>query len=283
MKLTKLMQLMKLFHFTIFMDNKVVPPSTESRYFELDLLRSLAVVSMALYHALVDLKFFYGWDITIFSGVWWLIARSIAITFLLLVGIGFMISHDRARKKGLNGWALYRKYLKRSAVILGAAMLVTGATYLLIPHFYIRFGILHLIGTSTLLLPFFARFGGWNAVIGIFIIGIGNIVFGTRVGTSLLLPLGFVPHEFASLDYFAMLPWMGVILLGMAIGHVVYIRHIGWRSRMGWTEKGARIARPYDRMTRIMTFPGRHALIIYLIHQPLTFAVLIPILGLPTA
>lgn len=260
----------------VFMHNTHVNTApSETRYLELDLLRSLAVVSMVMYHVLVDLKFFYGWEITTFSGGWWLLARTISNTFLLLVGIGFVISYDRAQKKGLTGWKLYRKYLKRSAVILAAAMLVTLATYFLIPHFYIRFGILHLIGASTLLLPFFVRFKEWNALIALFIIGIGNIVVGTRIDSIFFIPVGFVPHQFASLDYFSMLPWTGVILLGMAAGHFVYIRNIGWRQ-------GLPSANPYG-IWKILTIPGRHALIIYLLHQPITFAILIPLLGLPTA
>lgn len=261
----------------VFMHNTGVSTApSETRYLELDLLRSLAVVLMVFFHVLVDLKFFYGWEVALSTGGWWLLARSIAITFQVLVGIGFVISYDRATKKGLRGARLYLKYLRRGAVILAAASLVTGATRFLIPDFYIRFGILHLIGASTLLLPLFVRLREWNLLTGLFVIGVGNIVFGTRVDTALLLPLGFVPHRFASLDYFPMLPWMGVILLGMGIGYFLYIRHIEWRRHVEFLSY-------YAGRNACATFPGRHALLIYLLHQPLTFAVLIPLLGMPRA
>lgn len=260
-----------------FMHNTDVSTTpSETRYIELDLLRSAAVILMVGYHVLVDLRFFYGWELPIFGGGWWLLARSIAITFLALVGIGFMISHDRAKKKGLSGAKLYLKYARRGAIILAAALGVSVATAILIPGFYIRFGILHLIGVSTLLLPFFARFREWNALIGLFVIVVGNAVFGTRVGTSLLLPFGFVPHTFASLDYFPLLPWTGVILVGMAVGYFLYVRTIDWRRRLPLLDA-------QSSMLRSIAWPGRHALMIYLLHQPLTFAVLIPLLGMPRA
>jgi len=96
---------------------------TARRYPELDLLRTLAVVMMIVYHAAYDLETLYGWPIDVHGGGWWLLARATLTLFLLLVGVSFAISWDRSGKR-------YRKYLRRGLGILACGLLVSFVTYL---------------------------------------------------------------------------------------------------------------------------------------------------------
>ena len=218
------------------------------RYFEIDLLRTLAIVMMIIYHIAFDLHAYYGWTLNPFGGGWWILARSTAILFLTLVGVSFVISSQK-------------NILKRSAVILGCAMIVTLATYLFDPNTYVRFGILHSIAVSILILPCFTRLKEWNAVVGVGIIILGRYMDGIHASTSLLLPLGITPYSFQTVDYFPLLPWFGVILIGMSIGHFFYVR----RERTPIT---------YSKGWQILTVPGRRALIVYMVHQPLILLIL---------
>lgn len=220
------------------------------RYLEVDLLRTLAILMMIAYHFAYDLEFYYGWDIGIFEGIGWIFLRqSTAALFLLLVGVSFAISWDRT--------PTYRKYLKRGLGVIACGMLVSAATYWWEPETYVRFGILHMIGASILLLPLFTKMKEGSAVVGLIIMILGMIM---------------PPPTFTSVDYFPLIPWFGVVLLGYAIGHALYIRQRGFRGSS--SDSSASSDSPHARRRRALAWPGRHALILYLLHQPLLLLLL---------
>ncbi len=221
------------------------------RYIELDLLRTIAIAMMVLYHAAYDLDVFYGWNLETLNGGWWIFSRLTAVLFLLIVGVSFAISWDRHHPR------TYRKYFLRGLFVIACGMLVTFVTFLWDPGNYVRFGILHLIGTSILLLPLFARLRVINGALGIMIIAAHFLINNSPLQTSLLLPLGIMPLHFNSIDYFPLIPWFGFVLIGYALGHVIYVRHV----------RRTPSARGQERPLWI-TWPSRHALLIYMLHQP---------------
>ncbi len=226
----------------------------EHRYPELDALRGIAVWMMVLYHLLFDLAYFYGVQIPIYDGGWRIFARAAASLFLLLVGICFVISWNRAPQRGAP--TTYGKYLRRGLLIFAGGMVISLATYLIAGDMYVRFGALHLIGFSTLLLPFFTPLKKWNALLGLFIITFTPSHFHT-----------FTP----SLDYFPLLPWSGVILVGMALGSILYAP-----SQQPILQKFDHV--PYPRS---LLWSGRRSLWIYFVHQPVLLLLLSVALGLP--
>ena len=221
---------------------------------------------MVIYHTLYDLENFYDWPVLERFGVGgWLLARTTATLFLLLVGVTSAISWERAPR--------FTKAMRRAVQILGAALLVSFATFLVDPETYVRFGILHLIGFSALLLPPLARLQEGNALLGLGLIVIGNAPFfpsacpsGVSIVCHALLPIGIPPWGFTTVDYFPFLPWFGVILLGFALGHLLYIR---LRQTI------------HHRLPTLLTWPGRHSLLLYLIHQPLILMTITLLLGMP--
>ncbi len=233
-----------------------------SRYLELDLLRTLAIAMMIIFHAAFDLQTIYGWDIDTFSGGWLLLQQATVTLFLLLVGASFAISWKRHREKHPNRsfLGLYKKYVKRGVFVVACGMLVSAVTYFAEPETYVRFGILQMIGVSILLLPFFARLREWNILLSIPLIALGPVVFEMRSGNPLLLPLGIMSPNFATVDYIPLIPWFGVVLMGYAIGYLVYVRHSPMFLKEG-------------QVVRVLSWPGRHALIIYLIHQPILLGI----------
>lgn len=226
---------------------------------EIDILRVTAILMMMVYHLAYDLHVFYGWGIDVQNFGWMLLQRSTACLFLLLTGLCFVISWQRSTSM--------KKYIKRGIAILCYGLVVSIATYLADPDTFVRFGILHLIGLSTVLLPLFVRFGRWNAVIGLIVIMLSSFLLRQSVDTSLLLLLGFMPAGFQSVDYFPLLPWFGVILTGSALG-TVFTRN---PERYRWL-------RPIDQQSnaglRLIQTVSSHSLIIYMVHQPVFLVIL---------
>jgi len=229
------------------------PPVT--RFIELDLLRTLAVVMMIVYHAAFDLSTYFRFSIDPFRGGWWLLGRATVTLFLLLAGISFVISWER-RSQTCTFFDCCLHAWKRAGQLLLIALGISAITYVIDPETFVRFGALHAIAVSIALLPLFRRLREWNVLLGSAIIFFGHSIAGLTVNTSLLLPLGLKPPAFASVDYLPLLPWFGVVLLGLALGDILYIRL-------------RRTASLPPRALSVLAMPGRHALVIYLIHQPI--------------
>ncbi len=229
------------------------------RFPELDLLRTLAILGMVIYHAAYDLVTFYGWNLNIDQGGWLIFQQSIAITFLTLVGISFAISYSRTKSD-----LVWRKFLKRGLIVFGCGMLVSFATYIVDPVTYVRFGILHLIGISIILLPLFARQNVQNLILAILVFFV-FVVFKPHISHSLLIPLGFPPTTFQTVDYFPLFPWFGFVLIGLAIGKQFYVQYLEWRKYLT-----PLLTTHYS----LLTHPSRFALLIYLIHQPVLLAMM---------
>ncbi len=229
------------------------------RFVEVDLARLTAMILMAVYHTAFDLHSFYGWNIDLDHPAWKIVQRGTLILFLMVSGISAVLMRQSIRNRsGESGFAVAgtnKRFFKRGLTILFWATLITVATYFLDPQTFIRFGILHLIAVSSFILPFLLPLGIWNALIGIAIFLIG-----------MRFPF---PAPFETLDYVPILPWLGIILIGSALGHLLYVR--GWR-RAGWM---------IPKWLRTISIPGKYSLAFYLSHQPIILIILLIVLGLP--
>lgn len=243
-----------------------------TRYIEIDLLRTLAIILMIIFHIFFDLHAFYGLPIDPDTAPWLIVFGDIAKNlFLLLVGISFVISYDRQVQRGATRKDIRRKFIPRGLRIIGYGIIITIVTYLFDAQTYVRFGILHLIGVSILLLPFFVRIR-WNTPVALICIALGPLVASQSVSTSLLLPFGLMYPGFMSIDYFPLFPWFGVVLIGLVVGRFVYIDH-QWRRAKPYS--------PSQHWVRWLSFPGRHSLFLYLIHQPIIMFILWILYGYP--
>jgi uncharacterized membrane protein len=130
------------------------------------------------------------------------------------------------------------------------------------------FGILHLIGVSVMLSPLFFRFGKYNILPGLLCIA-GGFFIGTVQGPVWLLPLGIYPASFASVDYTPLIPWFGMVLIGMGGGEFLYS---GGIRRFEVPRLPGRVAAP-------LAFFGQHSLIVYLVHQPVIILLLSALTG----
>src|SRR5690606_24089212 len=93
------------------------------RLWQIDAVRGMAGVCMVFYHFMWDMMFFglYPHDVT--SGGWRLFARSVAITFLVLVGVSMVLTAQRKRPAERN-----RQWLERGAKVFGWGLLISVVT-----------------------------------------------------------------------------------------------------------------------------------------------------------
>ena len=226
------------------------------RYWEVDFFRGIAVLMMILFHALYDLDYFSG-TVDVHSGIWPLFAKATASVFLLLVGVSLTISSARARMKGEDS---FLRYLKRGVRIFSWGMAVTLSTFLLLGHGYVVFGVLHLIGVSIILSYPLLRRPLPAIVFGTTAISAGLWLRQFSFDSPWLLWLGFVPGGFYSVDYFPLLPWFGVVAVGIFLGDVLYPEGV---RRVTLPDISAKA--PAKQICSV----GRNSLAIYLIHQPI--------------
>ena len=237
------------------------------RFYELDLLRGIAIILMIFYHALYDLFYFASFNINLWSGVIWFLGRTSAFLFIFLVGVCMTISYSSA-KKNISRKKLFLKYLIRGTKIFSLGLLITLITYLFLPSGTIYFGILHFIGVSVVLSYFFLKFRKSNVFLGLVVVAIGYYLKSLTFGFSSLLFLGFAPTNFYTLDYFPLFPWFGVVLLGIFFGNMFYVGGI------------RRFSIPdYSSKLKPLLFLGKNSLIIYFLHQPILIGLIYFLIG----
>lgn len=224
-----------------------------------DVARGAALVAMFGYHLTWDFAHFGLIDAHApFSPQMRFASHAIASSFLFIAGLSLAL----ARRAPFD----WRGYWKRFAIVAGAAALVTAASFALFPDAPILFGILHCIAAASLLaLPFL--FLPWPAALAAaavvailpFAIALpafdGPALAWTGLGT--IMP--------TSNDFRPLTPWAAPLLGGLAFGlspagRAMFERLAGFRARAA--------------AMRALAFGGRHSLAVYLLHQPIFFAVL---------
>jgi uncharacterized membrane protein len=133
----------------------------------------------------------------------------------------------------------------------------------MLPSGFIVFGILHLIGLSIILAPFFFRFKEKNMAIGLIIISIG-LAFSFLNGPYFLLPLGIHPADFFSYDYEPLFPWFGIVIIGIYFGSLIYPNG---KPILVLPEKSGIIQEFFCLL-------GRNSLLIYMSHQPIILGII---------
>jgi uncharacterized membrane protein len=232
------------------------------RLWEIDCARGVAILMMIVYHTVFDLAFFSVYPVQATTGFWRSFAFCTASLFLLIAGVSLVVSRARAAAF-LQGFALTKKFLMRGTGIFALGLLVTFATWLYLPDQFVVFGILHLIGVSVAVTPLFVQFGRVNIALGTLFLVAGPYVAALS-GPAFLLPLGIMPPGFASVDYTPLVPWLGMVLIGMGAGEILYA---GGERRFA--------LRPLpDALAVPLSFLGRHSLVIYLVHQPVILLLL---------
>jgi uncharacterized membrane protein len=240
--------------------------SEAERLWELDVARTVAIGMMVAFHAAYDVDMLAP-DLGVQPRDGGLKVLQVATgsLFLFLVGVSFAVSTARALERGFRGRRLLVKQLRRAGEVGAAAVLISLVTLVLFDERWVRFGILHLIAVALALAPLAWRLGSWNVVAATAV-----LLGGLRIGEATsdvpgALVLGIRPeHGSAGIDHYPLLPWLAAVLVGISVGQRLYPDG----RRGGW---GQLLPRLPERAAALLGAPGRHALIVYLLHQPVLF------------
>lgn len=266
------------------------------RIWEVDFFRGTFIILVILFHI--------GWDFTAFPSFfsnWYQMSSTYPNLVSFVDWITNLLYSNQMRiwimvfsgcflfLTGLS-CSLSRSNIKRSLKILAVALLITLVTYfasfIMDADLTIVFGILHCIGLSLFLyslvelLSHFFHFSisPWPVLL----LGIGMLGYGWYLQYFTTLPLlGF--HQLGGTNFlkvvlgfaqnynddFGLLPNMGKVLVGIAIGKWLYG---GKRGKKSFLPKLDGI------WNKPLCFLGRHTFVVYIVHQPIVLGIIIPIL-----
>lgn len=222
-----------------------------TRNVTVDCLRTLAILLMVIFHFIYDLKSFgyVAWDIP--DGTGWREFRYLILTlFFVCVGIGLVYAHGRGVR--------WRNFWRREAQVLGGAGLVTAMSLVMFPENWIYFGVLHFIFVASVLaLPLV-----WTPRLAL----LGALIL--MVGYKLQWWHSHWPFHYAyaawpevmpgyANDWVPLIPWLALVWAGIFLAHSRWLK----RDPLGFIAMPAWLA-----------WPGKHSLLIYLLHQPVMVA-----------
>ncbi len=189
------------------------------RYQSLDTLRGLAIIGMILFHANYMLEEIFAIDIFHFSDLsWYILGRVVGITFITVSGISLYLSiQNRAPSGIVNTTKL------RFMILTTIALTISLVTYIFFYDQRISFGIIHFFAIVTVLALPLVRLGSWNILVGIVCLIIGYTMGPLHVDTDLLIPLGLIPIDYYSADYYPIFPWFGYYLMGYGVASWLYL------------------------------------------------------------
>ncbi|MBE5037531.1 DUF1624 domain-containing protein [Subdoligranulum sp. DSM 109015] len=247
------------------------------RIWQMDALRGLALLNMLVYHGMYDWVYVFGhpsrwYDIgSAGCHVW---QQYICWSFILLSGASFCLG---------------RRQLKNGLLTAGCALILTAVTALVMPSELILFGVLHFNACAVLLTcllrPVLEKIpaGAGLAASAVLFAVLNQLPWG-YLGFEELHLAAAVPQtlyranlfwlglpdltRFASADYFPILPWLFLFWCG----------YFGWRWLTGLGRVPA-AAKPPAAL-RPLCAVGSRTLLVYMLHQPAIYGVLLAVDGL---
>ena len=220
----------------------------QKRIWELDFFRGVFLWGMIGIHLIYDLVDLYGviqWEQ---PAAYLLFKNRFGILFVLLSGLCATLGKNSVRR-GIKVFACGMVCSLATVAMVWAGM--AGRSLI------IYYGVLHCLGTCMLLWPLFKKL----PTPALLVLGLAMAVYGEYLRpvaypwATYLFPIGFKGYGFASSDYFPLLPWFFLFLTG----YFLYDLRRDTPSRLHIPG---------------VTAMGRHSLIIYLLHQPVIYGVL---------
>ncbi|MBI2147112.1 DUF1624 domain-containing protein [Candidatus Woesearchaeota archaeon] len=232
------------------------------RLWEVDLARGIAILLVIVFHIFFDLDFLGIVPNEMFHGGWLVLQRIAALSFLGLAGVSVALAAAKHQDD------IWKRCFRHGRTVFFWGIVVTAVTYLYLSDSFVVFGVLHLLGLSILLAPLFLRLPFFaNALIAAAFYGVGKIVQDIAAATPAWLWLGIAPSSFSSVDYFPVFPWMGMVVLGVGLGTLLFP---DGKRKINLIALPATAPRGLDWLRWL----GTKTLWVYLIHQPVLIAVL---------
>ena len=236
----------------------LVRSSTAHRFDRLDALRGAAIVWMVAFHFSFDLNHL-GWITPkqnfYHDGFWTGQRTCIVSLFLLCAGIGQALAGEAGQP--------WRRFWRRWAQIAACAVLVSIGSALMFPRSWISFGVLHGIAVMLPLARVLAPLRALLWPLGAAALALPWLVQHPVFDTPWTNWIGLVTHKPVTEDYVPVLPWLAVMLWGLALGQ--------WLM----AQQRSLLAGALPAALRPLAFLGRWPLTIYMLHQPILIGALL--------
>lgn len=230
--------------------------SSRERFDRLDAWRGAAIVWMAAFHFAFDLNHF-GLIArqNFYTDPLWTMQRTMIVSlFLLCAGASQAVALDA----GLS-WA---RFWRRWAQVAACAVGVSIGSALMFQRSWISFGVLHGIALMLIAARLAAPLRGGLWPIGALAIVAPLVYEHPFFDTRWTNWIGLVTRKPVTEDYVPLLPWLGVMLWGMAAGQWLLAR------------RREALAGPLPAPLRPLAALGRWPLTFYMLHQPVLMGVL---------
>jgi uncharacterized membrane protein len=234
-------------------------PDFGTRFDRLDALRGVAIVWMALFHFGFDLNH-YGLlqpRQNFFHDPFWTTQRTVIVSlFLFCAGLSQAVALQLS-------WAGQRwpaSFWRRWGQIALCAVLVSLGSMLLFPKSWISFGVLHAMVVLLLLCRWAAPMGLWLWPLGAVALALPHLVQHPFFDAPWINWLGLVTKKPITEDYVPVLPWLGVMLWGLAAGQWLLL------NRREVLAGG--LPSFLQPLLQPLAVLGRWSLSFYMLHQP---------------
>jgi uncharacterized membrane protein len=229
--------------------------SPAPRFDRLDVLRALAIVWMAAFHFAFDLNHYGFFDPrhSFHRDPLWTTQRVCIVSlFLFCAGLGQAV----ALQAGQGSARFTPGFWRRWGQVAGCALLVSAGSALMFPASWIFFGVLHGIAVMLIVCRLVAPWGAWLWPLGALALALPRFVQLTALEHPAFSWIGLVTRKPITEDYVPLLPWLGVMVWGLAAGQ--------------WLLQHRRdlLAGPVPAGLQPLATLGRWSLSFYMLHQP---------------
>ena len=223
----------------------------------LDALRGLAIVWMIGFHFGFDLNHL-GWITprqSFHRDPFWATQRTVIVSlFLLCAGLGQALAWQAGQ-----GWP---RFWRRWGQVLACAAAVSAGSALMFPASWISFGVLHGMALMLLAARLLAPWGAWFWPLGALLLALPGRVAHPFFDSRWTNWVGLVTHKPVTEDFVPVLPWLGLLLWGLAAGRWLLARQPGL------------LVGTLPALLRPLCLLGRWPLTVYMLHQPLLIGAL---------
>ncbi|HJJ39242.1 MAG TPA: heparan-alpha-glucosaminide N-acetyltransferase domain-containing protein, partial [Methanocorpusculum sp.] len=182
-------------------------------------------------------------------------------TSLFVLICGFSLILRQRRMEGASRKAYNITVVKRGIQVILIGILFAVVSSVIIYFFigdgrYMMFNFLMMMGCSMILALPFVPLKKWAVIPAVLFIILGFLL-STINGPLYLMPLGILPGDYLPRDFFPIFPWVGIMLLGFALGSVLYPNG----------NRRFTIPQP-NKFCRGLATIGKYPLQIYVLHIP---------------
>ncbi|MDD4353577.1 MAG: heparan-alpha-glucosaminide N-acetyltransferase [Candidatus Nanoarchaeia archaeon] len=213
-----------------------------ARFWEIDFFRGIAVIMMIIFHSLFYINYFDFAKLELYSGFIGRFQMIIPLIFLTVSGIS-----SKLQARFVNKKAVFLRGLK----VLGLGLIITLITWLIFPKDFVFFGILHCIGTC-ILLSYFIKNEKIALILGLIVLFISSSVNSYNTNYKYVSIVGLRYAQLNTFDYYPLIPWLGVFLIGYYLGSKFIINK---KSKIN-----------NNKLINAVCFFGKNSLKIYFIH-----------------